>query len=361
MISRLHFVFTIFLTDAVLVEILKTSQRTLNLLSRKFESKPASELSPAFYSRLPLTVTGTGILKEGTKADFDTVLQFVEKYAVEVQLLLREHGIRSIDEKRHIKPLSMALLQSVVNHMLRSLNTTILTETKFHVALCFDNVTTRVSGRFDKTICFNDIQRHLLAFEDKNPSVSVDSYKPVSQTVSQVISISRELAKCYNIAFPRIVGFICNGIEFTKVEYGLLGGEEHINLTPKETLIDTSHGDFTINEGATTTVAKYLIHGVIIARNLFLKLLKMPLDFKDDVVDEEKDEALDDSEGDEGEDKDVINDVLLPLERTALTSIVEDKSGKHPMNRRSSQRPGQAYFQPFLTEELLFQHTLITS
>jgi hypothetical protein len=329
------------------------------LLSNKFGSKQASKLSPDFYERLPLTVTDSGILKEGTKEDFDTVLLLVRIFAEKVQLVLRENV--TIDEKRHIKPLSMDLLQSVVNHMLSSLDTTISTEKPFRVSICFDNVTTRVRGCFDKAICFNAIKRHLLVFEDKNPSVSVDSYMPVSQTASQVISISRELAKCYNIAFPRIVGFICNGVEFTKVEYGLLGGEEHINLIPKETLIDTSHGDFTINEEATTAVAKYLIHGVIITRNLFHKLRKMPLDFKDDVINEEKDEALDDSEGDEGEDKDVIDDVLLPLQRTAITSIVEDNSGKHPMNLRSSQRPGQAYFQPFLTEELLFQHTLMSS
>jgi hypothetical protein len=246
--------------------------------------------------------------------------------------------------------------------MLGSLDTIISTEKPFSVAICFDNVATRVSGYFDKTIWFSRIQRHLLVFEDKSPSVSVDSYKPVSQTVSQVISISRELAKCYNIAFPRIVGFICNGIEFTKVEYGLLGGEEHINLTPKETLIDTSHEDFTINEGATTTVAKYLIHGVIIARNLFLKLLKMPLEITDDVIKEERDEGLEGSEGEEGEAKDVITGASVSsLQRSVRALSIDHKSGKHTKNLRSKQGPGQAYFQPFLTEELLFQHTLITS
>ena len=335
----------------------------MSLLANKVGSKQASKLSRDFYNRLPLTVTDLGVLKESTNEDFDTVLILVRIFAEKVQLLLREQGIQPIDEKRHIKPLSMDLLQSVVDHMLGSLDTTISTEKPFSVAICFDSVPTRVSGHFDKTIWFSRIQRHLLVFEDKSPSVSVDSHKAVSQIVCQVISISRELAKCYNLkGFPRIVGFMCNGIEFTKVEYGLLGAEEHINLTPKETLIVCgSDGDFTINETALTTVAKYLIHGVIIARNLFLQLLEMPLEINDDVIKEERDEGLDGSEGEEGEAKDINDAAVSSLQRSVRALSIDHKSGKHTKNLRSKQGPGQSYFQPFLTEELLFHHTLITS
>ena len=338
----------------------EASQNILRLLSEKIAIKSASKLSYKFHKSLPLICTPLGVLEESTRDEFEGVYESVRMFAEAVLSLLRKG--ESIDEKRDIQPLSAILLQSIVAQMLTSLSATIDFEQPFEVSISAGGTMTTVTGKFDKTIYFGGIRRCLLSFEDKNPAVPVDRHDCISQAVSQVISISHDVAAGYKIQFPHIVGYICNGLEFSKVEYGVVDEEERITVTPKELLIEkTSGGDFTINEVAISTVAKYLIHGVIITRNLYHSLRSMSVPFSNNVIEEERDEGLDDSGDGKREEKVTSDDIASSFQRMGLNARVNGNTGRQPINRGTNQRTRQSYFQPFLTEDLLFQHTLMTS
>jgi hypothetical protein len=321
---------------------------TKELLTAKIGKKDASKLSANFLYRLPTVVRCPEELLSCPDSQFSAVCDAVSTFANSIMSLDRPKGI---DEKKHIQPLSQMMLESIAKILLHRLHTDIVPEVHFEVLIQTLDETSLVSGRMDKALRFNSIDRFLLSYEDKNFTTEGISKSGIAKAATQLIFLGRGLMEAFHIAYPRLVGFICDGLTFMILEYGFEGEKETVCRSHPLQLISDNSGELAVNVEAIVEVAKLLVHGFLIAESLGKVLEKKKIKLR--AIDEEDDDEKKEESTFDTNDENADDDSDLP-DRDDLNLGSGTAKATQPYNLR------KRMYQPFLDDAALLRHTLFS-
>ncbi len=322
---------------------------TKKLLVAKIGEKDASNLSYRFFRRLPIVVSDPEELLSCPASQFSAVCDAVSTFA---NRILSLHRVEGVDERNDIQPLSQMMLQSIATILLHPLDVDIVPEVEFQILIQTEGDTSLVSGKMDKALLFNSIDRFLLSYEDKNFTKKGVNKSAIAQAATQLMFLGRELMKAYHIAHPRLVGFICDGVTFMILEYGFAKESETICRSHTVELISNKSGGHSVNTQAVLDVAKLLVHGFLMAKSLgkVLEQKKTKLRAIDEVDDDEKkgENAFESNDENADDDTDLpeLDNLILGPGTAALTQF-------SPYNLR------KRIYEPFLDEAALLRHTLL--
>jgi len=322
-----------------------TTLETKELLSAKIGEKEASRLSAKFYRKLPIIVSDPEeLLSCSDDIQFSAVCDAVSTFANGILSLHRAEGA---DVKRDIQPLSKVMLESIAKVLLHPLDIDIVPEVAFQILIQTEGDTSLVSGKMDKALLFNSIDRFLLSYEDKNFTKEGVTKSGIAQAATQLMFLGRGLMKAYHIAHPRLVGFICDGVTFMILEYGFAEERETICRSKTVQLISNKRGGHSVNAQAVIDVAKLLVHGFLMAKSLGKVLEQKKTKFR--AVDEVDDDEEKGERAFESKDENADDDTDLPeLDNLKLGSVTAAATQFRPYNLRT-----------FLDEDALLRHTLL--
>ena len=276
--------------------MLEHNKKVDEFLLKKIIPKDASKLSKSFYDKLRIAIVPKDRIKGGLKCcsddDFEKVLRDVTKYAETMMRLGNLKG-KPLSEKHDIQPESKLLMEALMKTLLAGCQAEILQEVEYFLNITtVDNTENEIHGVADKFLHFKEIGRHLLSFEDKNWTTTDGAInsKHKAQAVTQVRYLGKEIQKIYRLPLPLVVGFVCDGISFVMIQFGLVKGEE---LTTESSAIqflvrEKKSNELVVDSEALEIMAMMLVHGFLCAKALYQRLREVQFDFKLEVIHEEE-------------------------------------------------------------------------